>query len=226
MTEKTQIQIINDEINKELADPKTSTALLTTTFKGLTPILMKQAIMEGMILGFTFKNFLQRDVYALPFGGRYSLITSIGYARKLAQKSGQCGKSEPVYTEKDTKIETCSVTVQKKIGEHIGDYTATVYFTEYNTGKNVWAQKPRTMIAKVAEMHALRSAFPEELDKIYVEEEFDKGPRIHEVKDEVGRKDLTMGKFVKNETEKGEENKEVGVEGANDSLFGKGENEQ
>ena len=53
----------------------------------------------------------------------------------------------------------------------VGDYTAKVYFTEYSTGRNLRNTKPRTMIAKVAEMHALRSAFPEEMAQQYVEEE-------------------------------------------------------
>ena len=46
-----------------------------------------------------------------------------------------------------------------------------VYASEYSTGKNLWRDKPRTMIQKVAEAHALRRAFsisglysPEEID--------------------------------------------------------------
>lgn len=44
---------------------------------------------------------------------------------------------------------------------------ATVSFREYNTGKSVWAQKPATMIRKVAKMQALREAFPEECAGLY-----------------------------------------------------------
>lgn len=226
MSDKTQVQIVNEEINKELADPKTGQALLATTFKGFTPVLMKQAIMEGMLLGFSFKNFLQKDVYALPFGQGYSLITSIGYARKIAQKSGGCGKTAPIYTMKEgspTTIETCTVTVKKLISNYVGDYTATVYFNEYNTGKNTWLAKPRTMIAKVAEMHALRSAFPEELDKVYVEEEMEKGSRFSEVRDEVGKPDLKMGNFAKHEETKDQEDSEEDVAGAANPFPKKGE---
>ena len=66
------------------------------------------------------------------------------------------------------------ITVKRKINEYIGEYSATVYFSEYNTGKQQWVKKPRTMIAKVAEMHALRKACPEELSQSYTEEEIQK----------------------------------------------------
>lgn len=170
-----QLEIINEEINKELSTAKVSKALLETTFKGLSEISMKQAIMEGMMRGFVFKDFLEKNVYAIPFGQKYSLVTSIDYSRKLAMRSGLAGKSAPNYELDESKnIKSCTITVKRNVDGVIGDYTATVYFREYTTGKNLWATKPHTMIAKVAEMHALRSAFPEEMAKVYLEEEFEK----------------------------------------------------
>lgn len=171
---ESQLEIINEEINKELSTPTVSRALLSTTFTGLSEIAMKQAIMEGMMRGFSFKDFLEKNVYAIPFGQKYSLVTSIDYARKLAMRSGLSGKSEPKYVEKDKQIESCSITVKRNVDGVIGEYTATVYFDEYNTKRNLWITKPHTMIAKVAEMHALRSAFPEEMAKNYVEEEVER----------------------------------------------------
>lgn len=168
------IEVINKEISTHLANKETANALLKTTFKGLQEVVMKQAIMEGMIRGFTFRDFLQKNLYAVPFAGGYSLITSIDFARKIGMKNGMCGKSEPTYEEKDGAIISCTVTIKRKIGDYIGDYTAKVYFSEYSTGRQLWSSKPRTMIAKVAEMHALRSAFPEDLSQIYTEEELEK----------------------------------------------------
>ncbi len=220
MSEKTQVQIVNEEINRELTDPKTGQALLATTFKGLTAISMKQAIMEGMLLGFSFKNFLQKDVYAVPYGSGYSLITSIGFARKIATRTGKyCGKSKPIYVENDNKIDTCEITVKKMTNGFVGDYTSEVYFKEYSTGKNVWASKPHTMIAKVAEMQALRSAFPEELDKVYVEEEFEKGSRGSEAKDLVDSSNLRMKDITINES-KNTKKKEVHNEDNQDGPQG------
>ena len=136
---------------------------------------MMLAIAEGMTRGFTFKNFLEKDVYAIPFKDGYSLITSIDYARKLGMRSGVVGKSEPIIEEGlDKKIVSCSVTIERKVADYVGKFTAKVYFDEYNTGKNLWVTKPRTMICKVAEMHALRMACPEEMAQVYVEEEMQK----------------------------------------------------
>lgn len=182
-THTKQLALVNKEISEELKDTNVAKALLATTFKGLTEPLMKQAIFEGMIRGFSFKNFLQKDVYALPYGGNYSLVTSIDFARKQGAMGGVIGKSKPTFEmATDPKAEhdiiSCDVTVHKK-GGHPDGYTATVYFDEYyKPGKNnypsLWDSKPRTMIAKVAEMHALRMACPEQLAKIYVAEELEK----------------------------------------------------
>ena len=42
---------------------------------------------------------------------------------------------------------------------------------EYSTGRNQWAKMPGTMITKVAEMHALRGAFPQDFQGMYSPEE-------------------------------------------------------
>jgi phage recombination protein Bet len=50
-----------------------------------------------------------------------------------------------------------------------------VYASEYSTGKNLWKDKPRTMIQKVAEAQCLRRAFS--ISGLYSPEEFDTGDR-------------------------------------------------
>lgn len=167
----TDIIKIQEEINTQLASKEVMNALIATTFKGLEVNLIKRAIMEGMMRGFQFKDFLEKNVYAIPFRDGYSLVTSLDYARKVGMRSGVIGKSAPGYAEKDGKVIACSITIKRKVGEEIGEYTATVFFDEYNTGYNLWKTKPRTMLAKVAEMHALRMACPEELAQSYSEEE-------------------------------------------------------
>jgi hypothetical protein len=162
---------IQEEINRELANKDVFNALVVTTFKGINQNLIKRALMEGMMRGYTFKDFLEKNIYAIPFGkDGYALVTSVDDARKRGMRSGVVGKK---------KIISCSVTIKRKVNEYVGDYTATVYFDEYfKAGRNgypsLWEQKPRTMIAKVAEMHALRMACPEELAQTYIEEEMDK----------------------------------------------------
>ena len=173
---KSQLQLVEQEYLLETkANPKALNALLETTFKGFSPDLMQKAIFEGMLRGFTFKDFLQKDVYAVPFGNSYSLVTSIDFARKIAMRSGLAGKSAPIYQDAENGLPvSCTITVKRNSNGLIGEYTATVFFNEYNTGKNLWVKMPRTMIAKVAEMHALRSAFPEEMAKQYITEEMQK----------------------------------------------------
>lgn len=171
----TNIIEIQKEIKQELANKAVMEALVTTTFKGLETKNVFLAIQEGMMRGFVFKDFLEKNIYAIPFGGGYSLVTSIDYARKVGMKNGVVGVSAPTYEEDiNKKIVSCTITVKRKVGEYIGEYSATVYFDEYNTKRNQWVSKPRTMIAKVAEMHALRKACPEELSQAYSEEEKEK----------------------------------------------------
>lgn len=170
----TNLVEIKKEINAQLADKEVLNAVLATTFKGLSQDKAREALMEGMLRGHSFQDFLKKNVYAVPFGGGYSLVTSIDHARKIGMKSGVVGVSKPEYEidEERKEIISCTITVKRRVGEDIGEFTATVYFNEYNTGKNQWQMKPRTMIAKVAEMHALRKACPEELSQNYTEEEF------------------------------------------------------
>lgn len=165
---------IKEEINKQIADKEVFSTLLQTTFKGLDSQIAKRAMLEGMMRGFTFKDFLEKNVYAIPFKGSYSLVSSIDYARKLGMKSGVVGVSAPLYELDNGKVISCSITVKRKVDDYVGEYSATVFFDEYNTGFNLWKTKPKTMIAKVAEMHALRKACPEELSQTYVEEDLSK----------------------------------------------------
>lgn len=178
----TNLITIKEEINKQIADKEVFGTLLATTFKGLEGATAKRAMLEGMMRGFEFKDFLEKNVYAIPFKGAYSLVTSIDYARKLGMRNGIVGVSAPSYEFDGENIISCTVTVKRKVGEYVGEYSAMVFFNEYNTGFNLWKTKPKTMIAKVAEMHALRKACPEELSQVYVEEDFQKeeAPQIDE----------------------------------------------
>ena len=128
---KPELSLILSQIEKELENKEVMATLLQTTFKGFSAPLMKRAIVEGTMRGFTFKDFLEKNIYAIPFKDSYSLVTSIDYARKVGMRSGIVGKTAPRYEYKDGKLESCSVTVKRKIGEYIGEFTATVEdFTE------------------------------------------------------------------------------------------------
>lgn len=188
-----ELSLIKKEIDTNLVDKAVVQSLIATTFKKFSVDLMKSAMLEGMIRGFTFKDFLEKNVYAIKYGDGYSLVTSIDNNRKIGMRSGVVGTDAPVYvmTEEKTaanipKPESATVTVKRMIDGHIGEFTATVYFDEYykegstyngQYKPSMWDTKPRTMIAKVAEMHALRKACPAELSQMYVEEEAERGER-------------------------------------------------
>lgn len=176
------IALFKAEIQKEVMNNKeVFNALAQNTFKGLEPANIPQALLQGRMKGFELSDFMVGNVYAVPFYNKrlgkqeYSLVNSIEHVRKIAMRSGQSGSSEPKieFTADGKTPISASVTVWRNGGDERG-YTAKVYFTEYNTGKNLWVSKPITMIGKVAEMHALRKAFPEELQNVYVEEEYQK----------------------------------------------------
>jgi hypothetical protein len=172
----TDIQKFNEEVSKELANKETFATLVATTFKGLKEHNIRPAIIEGLIRGFSFNDFLEKNVYAIPFKEGYSLVTSIHYARKIGMRSGIIGSKEPLFEMDGSKIVACSVTVKRKVQGEIGEFTEKVYFSEYSSGRNLWESKPRTMIAKVAEMHALRKACPEEMSQLYTQEEVEQKP--------------------------------------------------
>lgn len=183
--ETIEIANVRNQVELELTNKETVALLVATTFKGLKQEVMKQAIMEGVLRGFTFKDFLQKNIYAISYGNGYSLVTSIDHNRKIGMRSGIVGVEPPEYVTKEGKdgkdeIVSCSVTVKRLVSGHIGNFNGTVFFDEYYKagttwdGKykpSMWDTKPRTMIAKVAEMHALRKACPEELSQSYIEEE-------------------------------------------------------
>lgn len=58
--EGSTVALLKGEINRQLADPETMKSLLEVTFKGLEPTTMKRALLEGMVRGFQFKDFLER----------------------------------------------------------------------------------------------------------------------------------------------------------------------
>ena len=161
-------------VNRELADPGAVRSLIATVFKDFDEQLLRKACTEIAMRGYDFKDILDKKIYAIKYGTGYSLVQSINDVRAIAMRSGQIGKSAPQFeVDAAGKPISCSVTVKRAHGGEIGEYTSLVFFKEYTTGKNQWATKPMTMIAKVAEMHALRSAFPEELSLAYVEEEYE-----------------------------------------------------
>ena len=56
-----------------------------------------------------------------------------------------------------------------------------ISLSEYTTGRNNWAKMPETMIKKVAEVAALRMAFPDELGGVYSTDEMEQAAAPRDV---------------------------------------------
>lgn len=127
---------------------------------------------------------LTKQIYAIPYKNRrtgvvtLTIMTSIDGARAVAARTETyAGVDAPVYTYNEHgRIQECSVTVYRIVQGVRCPFINQVDFSEYNTGEKVWASKPKTMIAKVAEMGALRKAFPQQFSKIYESAEINNEP--------------------------------------------------
>lgn len=124
---------------------------------------------------------LAKQISLIKFGGQFTITTTIDGYRAIAEQTGQyVGSDAPVFTYAGATTpagkkapDTATVTVHKLINGHAYPFSATVYFEEYSTGMNNWSTMPRTMLAKVAESHALRKAFPAVMSGMYEESEMD-----------------------------------------------------
>lgn len=115
--------------------------------------------------------------------GPWTVYTPIdGYRAIAGDHPDFAGKDAPVFgpamgttPQGKSSPEWCSVTVYRLVGGQRMPFTETVYWEEYYGGeKNFsWNKMPRTMLAKVAESHALRQAFTRSLSGIYTQEEMD-----------------------------------------------------
>jgi phage recombination protein Bet len=103
---------------------------------------------------------LLRQIWAVKFGDRPAQI----YAGRdgfleIAHRSGHFDGMQTVvnYSSDGKTIESATCTVWRNDMTH--PFVANVLFKEYNTGKNLWLDKPAVMIGKVAESVCLRKAF-------------------------------------------------------------------
>lgn len=108
-----------------------------------------------------------RKLVPIKLGGRWSMHASIGLLRTLATRTGEfAGSDVPAYEMTEDGDMLCTVIVYRLVGGQRCGFGAQCALSEFTTGRNLWASKPRTMLAKVAEATALRRGFAE-LDGLY-----------------------------------------------------------
>lgn len=126
-------------------------------------------------------NPFTRQIYAIKRrtrdGEQMTIQCSIDGYRAIAHRTGKClSISDPKFEYKGDNINipfSATITIEKIVGQHIGKFTATAYWSDYyGDGKSYMANsKPRIMLGKACEALALRKAFPAELSGLYTKEE-------------------------------------------------------
>lgn len=117
-------------------------------------------------------NPLLNEICAVTYGGQMSIQVMRDGFLTIAHRTGKfAGLESGVNMSEDGKT-----IIYGWAKVYHKDFQVPVYqeadFEEYNTGRNLWITKPKTMIKKVAESMALRKAFnvsgvysPEEMEK-------------------------------------------------------------
>jgi len=125
-------------------------------------------------------NPLAKEIYAWKQQGKIIFVTSIDGFRKKAGESGRYnGRTAPEWMDEQGNWSSawignkppaaCRVGV-RLVGHPEPTY-ATVMWREFSRDTPTWKAMPAHMLAKVAESHALRAAFPDSLAGIYTEDE-------------------------------------------------------
>lgn len=124
-------------------------------------------------------NPLKREIYAVPYGSNFNIITGYEVYLKRAERTGLVdGWDAKVEGEGANMVATC--TIWRK--DRSKPVVIQAWFSEYNTGQSLWKTKPRTMLRKVAIAQAFRMAFPEELAGMpYTTEEITAGETPQEL---------------------------------------------
>lgn len=125
-----------------------------------------------------------RQIYAIQRGGKWGIQVSIDGARLVAERSGQYrGQTAPQWTSDGATWVDVWLAKEPPAAARVGVYrdgftepmTAVATLDQYRpAGKApMWDKMPALMLAKCAEMLALRKAFPQDLSGLYTSEEMD-----------------------------------------------------
>lgn len=112
-------------------------------------------------------NPFLREIYAVSYKDKYgnlntSIITGYEVYIKRAMRTGLV-QNWKAWTEGIKDNGTLKGCIKIKRADWTEPFYMEVYFDEYDTGRNLWVTKPRTMIEKVAIAQGFRRCFPEEM---------------------------------------------------------------
>ena len=161
-------------------------------------------------------NPFRKEIYAFVFNKNdpakrsVAFVTAIDGYRVIAERTGRYRPDEePPRFEYDQNLKSdinplglVSATVAVWKQDNHGDWfkaVATAYWDEFaniktwnnkSTLDGKWLKMPRQMLAKCAESHALRKAFPDCFSGLYTEDEMDKATTADMVASEVIHQDI------------------------------------
>lgn len=129
-------------------------------------------------------SWKQRHVYLIQRGGKWQVTVSIDGFRLIANQdpeyAGQdgplwCMAPDGAWTDipPDKEPYACKVGAVRNKAGVLSTTWGVAKFKDYNPGMGLWKKFPSTMIAKCAEMLALRKALPGKLGGLYGVEEMD-----------------------------------------------------
>lgn len=125
-----------------------------------------------------------RQIYAIQRGGKWGIQISIDGARLVAERSGQYrGQTAPQWTADGVTWVDVWLDKTPPAAARVGVYregfaepmVAVATMAQYRPAGRapLWDKMPALMVAKCAEMLALRKAFPQDLSGLYTSEEMD-----------------------------------------------------
>lgn len=176
-----QVKFIKGLINPDLTDNELYMFLMYAQRAGLNPFnreIIAVVYNKDKPADRVVNTIVTRDgkrAAGYRKGGIESIVTEPIYVKTFQVPTERKNeKGEVVYEPSTVRVNPWeggslwgATSTVKRNGK---EFTATVPLKEYNTGRNVWAGKPETMIKKVAESQALSMAVPELLG-IYDESE-------------------------------------------------------
>lgn len=127
-------------------------------------------------------NPFARQIYLIKRGGKSTVQVSIDGARLVAERSGKyAGQLGPFWTADGKEWVDCWIDKSQpkaaKVAVMRSDFKeplwAVAIWDAYCAGGPMWTKMGPTMLAKCAEMLALRKGFPQELSGLYSTEEME-----------------------------------------------------
>lgn len=118
---------------------------------------------KKLFISLAIKNNLdpfKREIYAIPYGNKMSVVTGYEVYLKRAEASKQLDGWE-CHLEGEKDLLRAVVKINRK--DWSKPFVHEVFMSEYNTKQGLWNTKPMTMLKKVAIAQAFRLAFPNEL---------------------------------------------------------------